>query len=61
MADFWQMIWEQGSVVIVNLTKLIEAGEAKCHRYWPENGSEVHHIYEVSGRGFGGLVTSGGQ
>jgi len=47
VADFWQMIWEQGSVVIVNLTKLMEAGESKCHRYWPENGSEVHHIYEI--------------
>jgi len=46
-ADFWQMIWEQGSVVIVNLTKLNENGDVKCHRYWPENGSEIHGIFEV--------------
>lgn len=46
-AEFWQMIWEQGSVVIVNLTKLAENGDAKCHRYWPENGSEVHGVFEV--------------
>lgn len=45
--NFWQMVWEQGSVVIVNLTKLAENGDAKCHRYWPENGSEVHGIFEV--------------
>uniref|UniRef100_A0A915IZN6 Uncharacterized protein n=1 Tax=Romanomermis culicivorax TaxID=13658 RepID=A0A915IZN6_ROMCU len=45
--DFWQMVWEQGSVVIVNLTKLSENGESKCARYWPENGSEVYHCYEV--------------
>ena len=19
----------------------------QCHRYWPENGSEIFHIYEV--------------
>jgi protein tyrosine phosphatase len=42
------MVWEQGSVVIVTLTKLSENGTALCHRYWPEEGSELHHIYEVS-------------
>ncbi|XP_052246751.1 receptor-type tyrosine-protein phosphatase N2-like isoform X2 [Dreissena polymorpha] len=47
VADFWQMVWEQGSVVIVMLTKLTETGEAKCHRYWPEEGSDLYHIYEV--------------
>ncbi|CAN8021186.1 unnamed protein product, partial [Ixodes persulcatus] len=47
-ADFWQMIWEQGSVVIVMLSRLMENGVAMCHRYWPEEGSEVYHTYEVS-------------
>ncbi|XP_017769765.1 PREDICTED: receptor-type tyrosine-protein phosphatase N2 isoform X2 [Nicrophorus vespilloides] len=45
--DFWQLIWEQGAVVIVMLTRLTEGGTAMCHRYWPEEGSEVYHIYEV--------------
>ncbi|XP_050418633.2 receptor-type tyrosine-protein phosphatase N2 [Patella vulgata] len=47
VADFWQMVWEQGSVVIVMLTKLTENGTAMCHRYWPEEGSDLYHIYEV--------------
>jgi len=47
VADFWQMIWEQGSVVIVMLTRLTENGVAMCHRYWPEEGSDLYHIYEV--------------
>jgi len=47
VADFWQMVWEQGSVVIVMLTKLTENGVAMCHRYWPEEGSDLYHIYEV--------------
>ncbi|KAG7196665.1 hypothetical protein KM043_016002 [Ampulex compressa] len=46
-ADFWQMVWEQGSVVIVMLTRLTEEGLAMCHLYWPEEGSELYHIYEV--------------
>jgi len=46
-ADFWQMVWEQGSVVIVMLTRLTENGHAFCYRYWPEEGSELYHIYEV--------------
>ena len=44
------MVWEQGSVVIVMLSKLTENGEAKCHRYWPEEGSDLYHIYEVNTR-----------
>lgn len=47
VADFWQMVWEQGSVVIVMLTRLTENGEAMCYRYWPEEGSDLYHIYEV--------------
>ncbi|XP_048479505.1 receptor-type tyrosine-protein phosphatase N2 isoform X3 [Plutella xylostella] len=45
--DFWQLVWEQGSVVMVMLTRLTESGEQLCHRYWPEEGSELYHIYEV--------------
>ena len=44
----FQMVWEQGSVVIVMLSKLTENGEAMCHRYWPEEGSDLYHIYEVT-------------
>lgn len=47
LAHFWQMIWEQGAVVIVSLCRLQENGEVACARYWPEEGAEVYHIYEV--------------
>lgn len=47
VADFWQMIWEQGCVVIVMLTRLQDNGYQLCHRYWPEEGSEQYHIFEV--------------
>merc|ERR1712015_117308 len=40
-------VWEQGSVVIVMLTKLQENGYHLAHRYWPEEGSEQYHIFEV--------------
>lgn len=43
------MIWEQGAVVIVALCRLQENGEIACARYWPEEGAEVYHIYEVCG------------
>ncbi|BES96315.1 PTPc [Nesidiocoris tenuis] len=45
--DLWQMVWEQGCVVLVMLTRLGEPDSPLCHRYWPEDGSEVYHIYEV--------------
>lgn len=47
VADFWQMIWEQGCVVIVMLSKLQDNGHQLCQRYWPEEGSEQYHIFEV--------------
>ncbi|KAK2518754.1 Frmpd2, partial [Columba livia] len=36
MADFWQMVWESESDVIAMMTKEVELGQVRCHRYWPE-------------------------
>lgn len=47
IAHFWQLVWEQGCVVIVALCRLNENGESSSARYWPEEGAEVYHIYEV--------------
>lgn len=48
VCDFWQMIWEQGCVVIVMLTRLVENDTSMCHRYWPLEGAELYNIYEVN-------------
>ncbi|XP_029385196.1 receptor-type tyrosine-protein phosphatase N2 [Echeneis naucrates] len=48
VADLWQMVWESGCVVIVMLTPLSENGVKQCHHYWPDEGSDVYHIYEVN-------------
>lgn len=37
IADFWQMVWESESDVIAMMTKEVELGQVKCHRYWPES------------------------
>ena len=34
--DFWTMVWESKSKVIVMLTNLIEAEKIKCENYWEE-------------------------
>ena len=44
-SEMWQMIWEQGAVVIVNLTRANE-GIEQC-RYWPETGNVAYGDYEV--------------
>ncbi|CAF3702524.1 unnamed protein product [Rotaria sordida] len=45
---FWQMVWEQGSCVIVALTRPIENGITMCHHYWPVEGSEQYNDFEVN-------------
>ncbi|KAH9513348.1 Tyrosine-protein phosphatase non-receptor type 4 [Bulinus truncatus] len=34
--DFWQMVWEQHSSLVVMLTTKVERGRVKCHQYWPQ-------------------------
>ena len=43
------MVWENGCVVIVMLTPLTESGVKQCYHYWPDEGSNLYHIYEVRG------------
>ncbi|KAI9030934.1 protein-tyrosine phosphatase-like protein [Phycomyces nitens] len=42
--DFWNVVWEQNSRVLVMLTKEEEMHKIKCHRYWPTSvGQTVNY------------------
>ncbi|XP_077997254.1 receptor-type tyrosine-protein phosphatase gamma-like isoform X2 [Glandiceps talaboti] len=46
--DFWRMVWEQGSVIVIMLTNLVEKGKRKCEQYWPTEGTELYGYIEVT-------------
>jgi protein tyrosine phosphatase len=39
--DFWKMTWDQASMSILMLTKLVEDGRTKAHPYWNESPDEI--------------------
>lgn len=45
--DFWRMVQQESSHLVVMLTTVMEAGRQKCHQYWPVTGEEL-----ILGEGF---------
>ncbi|XP_058055440.1 tyrosine-protein phosphatase Lar isoform X2 [Anopheles bellator] len=45
--DFWRMLWEHNSTIVVMLTKLKEMGREKCFQYWPHERSVRYQCYVV--------------
>ncbi|KAL5016390.1 hypothetical protein ScPMuIL_005979 [Solemya velum] len=43
LKDFWRMVWQLDSGIIVMLTNLTECGQMRCVQYWPNPGAP--HTY----------------
>ncbi|KAM7077496.1 receptor-type tyrosine-protein phosphatase T-like [Ciconia maguari] len=47
VVDFWQMVWQEKTSVIVMLTGLVEQNKTKCEQYWPEQ-EQVYGDFTVT-------------
>lgn len=49
-AEFWRMVWEQQTLVVVMTTRVMERGRTKCAQYWPdqEGGVAMHGFFSVT-------------
>ncbi|EAL68105.1 protein tyrosine phosphatase [Dictyostelium discoideum AX4] len=47
IVDFWKMIWEQNSNIIVMLTREEENFKTKCDKYWPDKDEERYGNFIV--------------
>uniref|UniRef100_A0A0K2UZ97 Uncharacterized protein n=2 Tax=Lepeophtheirus salmonis TaxID=72036 RepID=A0A0K2UZ97_LEPSM len=45
--DFWRMLWEHNSTIVVMLTKQREMGREKCAQYWPNDRSARYQFFVV--------------
>uniref|UniRef100_A0A8C3E1I0 Tyrosine-protein phosphatase non-receptor type n=1 Tax=Corvus moneduloides TaxID=1196302 RepID=A0A8C3E1I0_CORMO len=57
--DFWAMVHQENSHVIVMTTREVERGRNKCFRYWPDKGCSkefgairVRHVSEREAQGY---------
>jgi protein tyrosine phosphatase len=41
IADFWRMVWEQGTAIIVMVAQVREGNRVKCEQYWPSPQAHV--------------------
>uniref|UniRef100_A0A1X7TV44 protein-tyrosine-phosphatase n=1 Tax=Amphimedon queenslandica TaxID=400682 RepID=A0A1X7TV44_AMPQE len=48
LVDFWQLIWQEKSTIIVMITNIIEEGKVKCQQYWPNSDTKDYGPFSVT-------------
>ena len=46
--NFWKMIYDQKSAVVVMLSDLVEGGKEASIQYWPSSGTNLHGVREYT-------------
>ena len=46
--EFWRLVWDQRVKVVVMITNLVEQGKRKCEQYWPDVGTQLYGVIDVT-------------
>jgi len=57
-ADFWRMVWQENSKVIVMLTKTFECVKVMCAQYWPNNAFACSSSKQAQEEQYGEIFVS---
>ena len=47
VVDFWQMVWQERTPLIVMLCNTVEGHRVRCQQYWPSSGSQKYGPFTV--------------
>ena len=48
VTDFWWLVWQERVHVVAMVANIMERGQQKCEKYWPDKGTKEYGPFKVT-------------